>query len=213
MDRTRSVKRNSHWTDPGEIIEACAESFMVDRWENQTYKPKVWIEKDALIGVISEICKLLDVPYFSCRGYTSQSSMWKAGRKMLKEIRRERIPVVLHLADHDPSGLDMSSDIENRLTIFTKFGFIYERLALNMEQVEEFNPPPNPAKVTDSRYATYVAEYGEESWELDALDPEYMEELIRKNVLRFRNEKIFREDVERERGYIETLKELAENWQ
>lgn len=212
VDRTRRVQKNSHWSDPGEIIEACAESFMIDRWKNQGYRPEVWIEKDALIGVISGVCKLFDVPYFSCRGYTSQSSMWKAGRKMLVSIRMDQIPVILHLTDHDPSGLDMSSDIENRLTMFTGTDFIYKRLALNMDQVEEFGPPPNPAKVTDSRYAGYVVEYGEESWELDALDPEYMEELIRENILQYRNEKVFREDIDREREYIETLKELAENW-
>lgn len=213
VDRTRSVKKNSHWANPGKIIRACVDSFMLDRWTNQEIRPQVWIEKDALVGVISGICKKLDVSYFSCRGYTSQSSMWKAGQKILYARRKKQVSVVLHLADHDPSGLDMSSDIRNRLKIFTKGFSLYRRLALNMNQVDEFSPPPNPAKVTDSRYAGYVAEYGEKSWELDALDPEYIANLIEENVLQCRDEEIFEETLAVERNYIKTLENIAENWE
>lgn len=59
-----------------------------------------------------------------------------------------------------------------------------KRLALNMNQVEEQQPPPNPAKVTDSRFESYEAKYGDESWELDALQPAYLTQLVRDAVTR-----------------------------
>jgi hypothetical protein len=51
-----------------------------------------------------------------------------------------------------------------------------------MAQVEEVSPPPNPAKVTDSRCAGYQDQYGDECWELDALDPNYIGELIAEHM-------------------------------
>ena len=62
---------------------AVAQQFRIDKWANQPYRPEVWIEKDALSGVVEGICTELDVPFFSCRGYTSQSEMW-AGAMRLK---------------------------------------------------------------------------------------------------------------------------------
>jgi hypothetical protein len=122
------------------------------------------------------------MPYFSCRGYTSQSEMWIAGQRMIEHIQAGRAPVIFHFGDHDPSGKDMSRDIGDRLELFTGGGFKFTRLALNMNQIEKYNPPPNPAKLTDSRCQGYIAEFGGESWELDALEPRVIAALIRDNV-------------------------------
>jgi len=56
------------------------------------------------------------------------------------------------------------------------------RIALNMDQIDEFNPPPNPAKTTDSRFNDYAIKYGNESWELDALAPELLIDLIKTEI-------------------------------
>ncbi len=181
-DRTRNLEKNSHWEGPGAIVRTCAEQFRVDRWATQKYQPEVWIEKEALAGVIEEICQTLDVPFFACRGYVSQSEQWRAGRRFHVHQNQGRVPIVLHLGDHDPSGIDMTRDNHDRLQIFARFGVEVRRLALNMDQVEEYGPPPNPAKQTDARFEGYVAEYGDESWELDALEPEVIGELIRTAV-------------------------------
>src|SRR5208337_2838972 len=72
-DRTRNVRSIAHWDSPEQIIAAVADQYAIDKWEDQNVRPEVWIEKDALVGVIERICNELDVAYFSCRGYTSQS--------------------------------------------------------------------------------------------------------------------------------------------
>lgn len=179
-DRGRNLQKLATWNDPAEIVSACAEQFRLDLWEGQTYRPEVWIEKEALIGVVERACTRSRVPYFACKGYVSQSEMWSAGhRRFLAHIRGHQIPRILHFGDHDPSGMDMTRDIRDRLKIFLGTQhFELVRLALNFDQIEEYQPPPNPAKVTDSRFEAYRAEYGDESWELDALEPAILEELI-----------------------------------
>jgi len=87
-----------------------------------------------------------------------------------------------------------------------------ERLALNMEQVEKYNPPPNPAKLTDSRCAGYIAEFGDESWELDALEPSVIAALIRTNVMALVNKKVFNERLAERKKHRATLKQAADRW-
>lgn len=181
-DRTRNLRSLSHWRNPGDIIFSAARSYRIDKWAMQDYRVEVWIEKDALVGVIAGVCDDLDIPYFSCRGYTSQSEMWVAGQRLLKYIKDGQTPLVLHFGDHDPSGKDMTRDIIDRLTLFSNSAIELQRIALNMDQVEQYNPPPNPAKITDSRASAYIAEYGDESWELDALEPTVIADLIRDAV-------------------------------
>ena len=146
-----------------------------------------WIEKDALIGVIENVCKELDIAYFSCRGYTSQSEMWSAAMRLQRYRKGRQKPLVLHLGDHDPSGKDMTRDITDRLSEFSEGTIEVRRLALNMSQITQYHPPPNPAKITDSRAAGYIAEFGGESWELDALEPAVIATLIRDAVFTVRD--------------------------
>ena len=160
VDRTRNVCSNSHWQSPKEIIDACAKQYEIDKWKDQPYRVEVWIEKDALVGVIEGICTELDIPYFSCRGYVSQSEMWSASQRLLQHIRCDQEIKILHLGDHDPSGIDMTRDIEDRLRLFMEeelpidFNEVVtvHRIALNYDQIRQYNPPPNPAKTTDSRF-------------------------------------------------------------
>jgi hypothetical protein len=180
-DRTRNLQGLAHWDNPSEIVEACASQFRVDMWERQVCRPVVWIEKDALIGVIEGVCNKYDVPYFSCRGYTSQSEMWKSAMNHERYMDAGQRPIILHLGDHDPSGLDMTDDIIKRQEIFMG-GVEVRRIALNEDQIKKYNPPPNPAKMTDSRFDAYMAKYGQESWELDALEPRVMSDLIEKHI-------------------------------
>lgn len=183
VDRTRAVRSASHWDNPRGIIKSAARSYRVDSWEGQLYKPEVWIEKDAQAGVIEGVCDRLDVPWFSCRGYVSQSEMWSAGQRFREYHEGAgQQPIIFYLGDHDPSGLDMTRDIRERLSMFAGFEVLVVRLALNMEQVIELDPPPNPAKLKDSRAGAYVREFGYDSWELDALEPDYIVDLVEEAV-------------------------------
>lgn len=218
-DRTRHVRSLSHWNTPGDIIQSAAASYRIDMWENQEYRPEVWIEKDALVGVIEGVCNEYDVPYFSCRGYTSQSEMWSAGQRLHSHAlgrigdpkRPGQIPIIFHFGDHDPSGKDMTRDIEDRLKLFMG-GVEIERLALNMDQIEEFEPPPNPAKTTDTRAAAYIKEFGNESWELDALDPKTLVGLIRASLHKLIDQVRWDKDAAKIVRERKQLSKAAANW-
>lgn len=187
-DRTRNLQALAHWDTPREIVEACANQYRRDIWEDQPVRVECWIEKDALSGVIEDVCNKYDVPFFACRGYTSQSEQWRAGQRFIRHIEGGQGVIVLNLGDHDPSGIDMTRDNLDRLRTFienesdgTQFEVV--RLALNMEQVKKHRPPPNPAKFTDSRASGYVQKYGRSSWELDALEPKVINKLVEDAIL------------------------------
>lgn len=212
-DRTRFLRELGSWDDPQSILESAKDSYHRDLWETQPVRMEVWIEKDALVGVIEGVCNENDVPFFSCRGYVSDSEMWRGAVRMLRNGRQGQKTIVLHLGDHDPSGIDMTRDIEARLDLFSYFGDIeVRRIALTMEQIEEVNPPPNPAKMTDSRFSGYVAEYGDESWELDALEPQYIANLIEEHILAERDEEKWEEAVAEQEKEREQIADVIERW-
>jgi len=209
-DRTRTLRGNSHWTSPQDIVTTAKKSYLIDKWKDQDYRLEVWIEKDALVGVIASICHDLDVNYFSCRGYTSISAIWKAAirlRNHALDDDHKQDPVVIHLADHDPSGIDMTRDARDRLDLLTMMaGTVQvERIALNHDQVEQYSPPPNFTKMTDSRAPDYVHRFGYDSWELDALEPQVIVDLIESAILEYRDEERWADKVEEEELHKEII--------
>ena len=88
-----------------------------------------------------------------------------------------------------------------------------ERIALNMAQVRQYNPPPNPAKITDSRYGAYVSEYGGKSWELDALDPRVLDKLIGSSIIEFIDMEQYKDREALEQRERDRLLDVARNWE
>lgn len=201
-DRTRYLRKESTWATPRDILEACASQYKQDAWDSQETRVEVWVEKDALVGVIEPACSALRLPYFACRGYASQSAIYEAALRYRNWINAGQSVIVLHLGDHDPSGIDMTRDNLDRLHLFLGDDadqLQVERLALNIDQVRHYNPPPNPTKLTDARAAGYLLEFGESSWELDALDPRVIDGLIRNAVDNIYDETAFEQALAEER--------------
>jgi hypothetical protein len=108
------------------------------------------------------------------RGYSSASAMYESAQRFRGA---DGSGVLFYLGDHDPSGEDMVRDVRDRLTMFGADVEV-EKIALTMDQVEEYDSPPNPAKMTDSRAAGYVEKHGDSSWEVDALPPNVLAEIV-----------------------------------
>jgi hypothetical protein len=210
-DRLRVVSELAHWDDPSDIMKAVANQYRIEKWANQTYRPIVMIEKDALAGVIEPTCRTMDVPYLACRGYTSVSALREMAQRLLQHIGEDQTPVILHLGDHDPSGIDMTRDIRERLKLFMG-GVEVKRLALNMDQVEQYNPPPNPARESDTRFAGYLQVYGDQSWELDALEPAVIVALVEDAILSVRDETLWQQALEEEQEQKDRLALVSDNW-
>lgn len=129
---------------------------------------------------------------------------WKVSRQL---------PYIIHFGDHDPSGMDMSRDIVDRVQKTFGVRFQFKRVALNMDQIDHYDPPPNPAKQTDSRFAGYSEEYGDESWELDALPPPTFREIIEKELNDIRDDKLWKTSLREKVQAKERLAELSKEYE
>ena len=185
-DRTRAFSRQQRWDNGAHILRAAIDGYHQDMWVGQDYRVFVLVEKEALIGVLEPTCRRFDVPLLAARGYPSGTVLREfAESDLLPAFEEGMTPIILHLGDHDPSGMDMSRDLDKRLELFCDESVTVRRIALNMDQVREVNPPPNPAKSTDARFAGYQKEFGDVSWELDALSPTYLANLLAGEIEQF----------------------------
>lgn len=190
-DRTREFIDRSHWDSPQDIMRGASNGFHMDMWDNQSHRVFVIVEKEALVGILQDTCHDLDVPLLAARGYPSGTVLRDfAVRKLMPVLDAGQYVTILHLGDHDPSGIDMTRDLEERITMFceceenyTEINF--QRIALTMDQIDDQRPPPNPAKSTDARFKDYRKKFGNSSWELDALSPNFMNDLVRSNIEQF----------------------------
>ncbi len=258
IDLTRDLRPVTSWKGPEDLLSRSANFYHRDLWAPQRKRIEVWIEKDAAIGVVQGVCRANSVPYFSCRGYTSMSEMHDAAQRIRHWIECGDQVQILHIGDHDPSGLDMSRDIEDRLRKFinqdwlgldrdgvnrhrvggritlgsiaraqrdrmrdqgtevadTQAPWALKRIALNYDQIEQYDPPPNPAKGTDARYQAYVRDTGlEESWELDALSPEVLNNLIQVEIDALRDDSLWAEAEQEMENEREILKGVGNHWE
>ncbi len=203
-DRTRIPDLSNTFEDTEHLVEVACRSYQLDRWEGQEYYVELWTEKDAISSVIKPITKKYQVSVSVNRGYCSASSMYVSAQRFIDHDGKNKI--LLYLGDHDPSGLDMDRDIKERLK---EFGVNVQviRIGLTLKQIKKYTPPPNPAKTTDPRGTGYILKFGNQSWEVDALKPEFLQGLIEDSILTYLNLNKFEQVKEKEREDIEELKE------
>ena len=135
--------------------------------------------------------------------------------RFLETQQNGQMPAIIHLGDHDPSGIDMTRDIMDRINLFLEREggdpIEVNRIALTWDQIQKYDPPPNPTKMSDSRAPAYVEIYGKESWELDALDPKTLDKLVTDTVLEYRDDEDAYEGVrEQERVHRELLAAVSQ---
>jgi len=178
-DRIRIPYRHSQFNDVLDLVESAKYSYRLDRWNDQDYYVEFFTEKDALSSVLQPICDEWHIYLNVNRGYSSATAYYDVSKRFLEQDQKKCI--ALYFGDHDPSGLDMIRDIRERLI---EFGCILEvnPIALTMNQVKKYNPPPNYAKLTDPRAKWYVSNFGRKSWEVDALPPEVMIDLVNSKI-------------------------------
>jgi hypothetical protein len=176
---------------------------------------EVFVEKDALSGILLPVCKELDVRFTANKGYSSSSAMHEASKRIVTAGVDEGKSIhIIYFGDHDPSGIDMTRDMRERFALFTRKSIDFEvhRLALNYEQVELWQPPENPAKESDSRFEAYAAEFGESSWELDAVEPVTLADLLRNQIIDLLDMDKWDEVGDKEAKYRTELIELAKKY-
>jgi len=225
-DRGREPNTPSEWPDVASLVESALRAYRLPRWDGQLTYVELWVEKQALAGVLEPLAREAHATLMVNKGYSSASAMKQSADRIkkavildqerwdeideelneqseelgvdspeYKKLQRERglelvekcvlKPVILYLGDHDPSGEDMVRDIGERLKEFGVPRLVVEKIGLTIAQVKQYNPPPNPAKLTDSRAKDYVAKFGSHSWEVDALPPQVLTQLVRRAFAKY----------------------------
>lgn len=181
-DRGRRPDNHIEFQSPQELVEWASKVYRLDRWEGQENYVELWCEKDALSSVLQPITRGLHTTLMVNRGYSSQSAMHSSAQRFIHQVGAGQKPVLLYLGDFDPSGEDMVRDIRERLYMFGVEDLEVRKLALTTEQIEQYNPPSNLAKKTDSRTEGFIAKHGDKSYEVDALDPEVLQQLLKDEI-------------------------------
>ena len=198
-DRVR-VPKLPYWVrDVEGAIRDTIQQYRLDRMQHQQHNIEIWVEKDALSNVLYRVSSKFHIRLMVNRGYSSVSAMYDAFKRL------DSGDTILYFGDHDPSGMDMIRDIRDRMQEFG-LDINVRPVALTMEQIEAFNPPPNPAKITDPRAKWYIKEYGHTSWELDALPPKELIRLAEEAVEELIDIDLFHEVLQKERADIAELK-------
>lgn len=184
-DRTRSFIRRQRWDSAASIVRAAADSFHMDMWADQPCRVFCIVEKEALAGVLDRACRAYDVPLLAARGYPSGTVLREFCVADIMPYCGEQAVRILHLGDHDPSGIDMTRDLQERLSMFLEIADPeIRRKALNLDQVEKWKLPPNPTNPKDARFAGYVRKFGRKCWELDAIEPEELQAICKRSIER-----------------------------
>jgi hypothetical protein len=205
-DRGRVADVPASWTSAQALVEVALRQFRLPRWQGQPHYVELWVEKQALAGVLEPVSDRHHITLMVNKGYSSQSAMYASAQRFLSYGAKCESSVLLYLGDHDPSGEDMVRDVRDRLHTFGVRNLRVHKVALTMAQVRHHNPPPNPAKITDSRAAKYIEEHGDESWEVDALDPNTLVQLIETEIKKYLDVPLMEDVKRREQEQIEAVR-------
>jgi hypothetical protein len=208
-DRVRRPRVPSEFSGVEQLIDTASYWYRLPRWEGQENYVELWVEKDALAGVLAPIASEYHVTMMVNRGYSSQSAMYEAGKRYIENCRDGRYPHLIYLGDMDPSGEDMVRDISDRLEMYNVGELNVTKVALTMDQVESYKPPPNPAKMSDSRAAKYVDKHGTSSWEVDALPPAALSKIIRDELSSLVDRSLMDKIIEQEDKDKQAVREMA----
>lgn len=167
-DRSRPVYASSVFDDATEYANTVRGAYRKNYWATQPEHVEVWVEKDAIVGSIEDICNELGITIRVGRGYWSTTAAHGIAQ-ILAGIHK---PItVFYCGDHDPSGQNIQTELYSRVLGYESGDFTMQRLAISKKDISKFDLPPLPVKTSDSRASKFVRMYGNECVELDALPP------------------------------------------
>lgn len=209
VDLGRRAIMPSQWDTLGDLVESAISSYRLPRWEGQDNYVEVCVEKEGMTVSIEPVTRKWHVRLVPNKGYGSTTALYDMSKRFLAAQEQGLQAHILYLGDHDPSGLDMDRDIEDRLRTFGVEDLEVERIALTTPQVRQYNPPPNPAKMKDSRAKKYIDQFGRVSWEVNALSPGTLNKLIETRLKSLIDMKAMKEIIEKEDLHKERMQQFA----
>lgn len=213
VDRGRKPHLRYWVHDVNDALNDTKNMYRLNRQKGQSTHVEVWTEKDALSDILSKPTDKYHVRLTINKGYTSSSAIYDAYERFVDCFSEGQDVVVLYFGDHDPSGLDMIRDIEERLRFMFKNGtrgatgmfFTMVPIGLTMQQIKRYKLPNNPTKLTDARSPGYIKKFGKVCWEVDALDPDVLVDIVESNILDHIDMKQYNKMIDQEKKDIKQL--------
>lgn len=208
-DNTRWQRKPTTFTSVSEALNRTARLYRKDLWANAGAYVEVWLEKDALSGVVYPVTESYDVPLMVARGYASLSFLYTAA----EYINELNVPAhIYHMGDFDPSGVNAGEKIEETLRDLAPSAEIhFERIAVNAIQIKQWSLPTRPTKTSDSR----AKGFGDISVELDAIEPGRLRGLVETVIQRHlppREFSVLKEAERSERELIHGLVGMVDSY-
>jgi len=211
IDTSRRVLEIDLYDSVKEFLTKQIPYYYKDTWENQRRYILVWVEKEALATPLWQAVNHYNIPVFPAKGYDSWTHFLEAVKKM-REMGDKEL-VVLYLGDHDPSGMNIPSDLQNRCKLMN-LNVRFERIAITEEQIDQYNIPklplrkdPKKGKYKDPRAEKYVEKYGAWFVELDALKPSALKQIVKGEIRELLDLETFEQDLRTEEEEKEFLKD------
>jgi hypothetical protein len=178
-DNTRWQRRPTTFSGIQAALKDTAALYRKSLWDDADSYVEIWLEKDALAGVVVPITDLNDVPLMVARGYSSLSFLYNAA----EQINTLKVPAfIYHLGDYDPSGVNAAEKIEETLREMAPAAEIhFKRLAVTRQQIRRWSLQTRPTKTTDSRAHRFGSDI---SVELDAIEPNRLRDIVRDAIER-----------------------------
>jgi hypothetical protein len=212
VDETRDTHGGDYgYRDPQHRIDTLPDGYSITHWDGQEHYVEVWVEKEALLDIVSRPARRWNVASLACKGNPSTSAVHEAAKRLRRFERAGRKTSIVYLGDHDPTGVDIDRDVQKRLAMFRSSARV-DRIALNMDQITD-DLPPSPVKVTDSRTNSYRDTYGtDDCWELDALEPAVLDNLVEQAILARLDMDLWNARERQEQRDLVELQALTANW-
>lgn len=174
-DNTRWQRKPRTYSSMQDMLRITRETYRRAIWDNQKAKVEIWLEKDALAGVLYDVTGEWDVPLMVTRGYPSLTFLHSSAEAM----STVKPTYIYYFGDHDPSGVDIPRKVERDLRAFAPAAEIhFERVAVTGAQIKEYDLPTRPTKKSDSRSKSFQGE----SVEVDAIPPTELRNLVREYI-------------------------------
>ena len=178
VDESRQLEKTASWNDPDEYTRTMINAYRRDYWNQQPVRVEVWSEKGTVRGVLRPVLDEYGIGFRVVHGFASATIVHDVA-----EDDDGRELIVLYVGDWDPSGLCMSEqDLPERLKRYDGGHVTLWRVALTQDQLTGLPSFPASDKAKDPRYPWFARNYGQECWELDALDPNLLRDRVRQHI-------------------------------
>ena len=209
VDETRALERTSTWANPAHYAKCVARSYRRDFWNQQPVRVEVWSEKGMVRGVLAPVLDQYAVGFRVMHGFSSATAVYEVAQGC-----DDKDLIALYVGDFDPSGLFMSEeDLPTRLFEYGAGENVkLQRIALTREQASGLPPFPATDKRKDPRYKWFVAKHGDRCWELDAMDPNELRNVVERAICNLIEPVAWGRCEAVNRAEQESLRTIIANW-